>query len=91
MLLLGVDGLSVALIWLCNAIICICLLDAWEADEPIGIAILVAQSMILGLFMASWDLLGFYVLFEVILLPAALLIGMHGSTKTRLSATFQFV
>ena len=89
---LGVDGISVLLIFLTALLGWICVVASWEAIDTkvkeFMISLLVMQSLMLGVFSAM-DLFLFYVFWEAMLIPMYLIIGVWGG-KERVYAAFKF-
>ncbi len=89
---LGVDGISVLFIFLTALLGWVCVLASWQAIttkiKEFMISLLVMQSLMLGVFSAL-DLFLFYVLWEAMLIPMYLIIGVWGG-KNRVYAAFKF-
>ena len=89
---LGIDGIALVLIVLTTLIMSISILWSWDKvqDKPreYFIAMLILETGMLGVFMAL-DLFVFYIFWEVMLIPMALLIGIWGSTN-RVYAAIKF-
>jgi NADH-quinone oxidoreductase subunit M len=89
---LGVDGIAVVLIGLTTLLSVLAILWSWGtiSDRPreYYIALLLLETGMLGVFM-SLDLFVFYIFWEVMLIPMALLIGVWGSTN-RVYAAIKF-
>jgi proton-translocating NADH-quinone oxidoreductase chain M len=90
----GIDGLSLWMILLTTALFPICILCSWQSQwrcsQEFMILLLLLESMLL----ATWtilDLLTFYVLYESILIPMFLLIGLGGSRNRKIRAAYQLV
>jgi NADH-quinone oxidoreductase subunit M len=90
---LGVDGLGLAMVALTALTMPLAVLCSWKAVETrvrgFHLSLLALQSGMMGVFAAS-DLLLFYVFWEVMLVPMALLIGVWGGHR-RLYAAIKFV
>jgi NADH-quinone oxidoreductase subunit M len=90
---LGLDGLSLLLIWLTAFINVICILISWEAITvkvgPFHFFLLFLEGCLMGLFLAT-DLLLFYLFWEIQLIPMFFLIGVWGHAK-RIYAAIKFV
>ena len=90
---LGVDGIAMQLIVLTGIIMPTAVLCSWHTitDRPKGffLALLALQSGMMGVFAAA-DLFLFYVFWEVMLIPMALLIGVWGGPR-RIYASTKFV
>lgn len=89
---LGVDGISVLLIALTTIITTLSIFWSWDTirlrEREYYIAILLLETGMLGVFMAL-DLFIFYIFWEVMLIPMALLIGIWGSSN-RVYAAIKF-
>jgi len=89
---LGVDGISLPLVWLATLLVFIAVLaSANIKDKPKGyyLLILLLEAAMLGVFMArDWSL--FYVFWELTLLPLFFLIDRYGG-KNRSRAALNFV
>jgi NADH-quinone oxidoreductase subunit M len=89
---LGVDGISVPLIILTTLLVVISIIASWEAiqhrvREYMIVMLLLATGMI-GVFV-SLNLFLFYIFWEVVLIPMALMIGIWGSAN-RIYAAVKF-
>ncbi|MFS8113062.1 NADH-quinone oxidoreductase subunit M [Rhizobium jaguaris] len=89
---LGVDGISVLFVFLTALLSWICVLASWVAiDRKVKefmISLLVMQALMLGVFCAL-DLFLFYVVWEAMLIPMYLIIGVWGG-EGRFYAAFKF-
>jgi NADH-quinone oxidoreductase subunit M len=89
---MGVDGLAVLLIGLTTLLSTISILWSWNTIHTkvreYYIAILLLETGMLGVFMAL-DLFIFYIFWELMLIPMALLIGVWGSSN-RVYAAIKF-
>src|SRR5690606_8845190 len=89
---LGVDGIAVVLIGLTTLLTLIAVIWSWDVinDRPreYYIALLLLETGMLGVFMAL-DLFIFYIFWELMLIPMALLIGVWGS-QNRVYAAIKF-
>lgn len=89
---LGVDGIAVVLIALTTLLTAIAIIWSWDTvnkrTREYYIAILLLETGMLGVFMAL-DLFIFYIFWEVMLIPMALLIGVWGSAN-RVYAAIKF-
>jgi NADH-quinone oxidoreductase subunit M len=88
-LLLGLDGVSVALIVLTTLLTVSCVLISWESirDRAAGFyaCLLLLEAGLLGVF-SSFDLVMFYVFFEFTLVPLFFMIGIWGGPQRRYAA-----
>jgi NADH-quinone oxidoreductase subunit M len=89
---MGVDGLAVLLIGLTTLLSVISIVWSWDTinnrTREYYIAMLLLETGMLGVFMAL-DLFIFYIFWELMLIPMALLIGVWGSTN-RVYAAIKF-
>ncbi|MCC6703673.1 MAG: NADH-quinone oxidoreductase subunit M [Thermomicrobiales bacterium] len=89
---LGIDGMALLLIALTTVISTIAIVWSWDTVQSrpreYFIALLVLETGMLGVFMAL-DLFVFYIFWEVMLIPMALLIGVWGSAN-RVYAAIKF-
>jgi NADH-quinone oxidoreductase subunit M len=89
----GVDGLSVLLVVLSAFLTPLAMLASWrsvrEKQKEFYIALLLVESATIGVFVAL-DLVLFYVFWELMLIPMALLIGVWGGER-RVYASIKFV
>ena len=89
---LGIDGMALLLIALTTLISTIAIVWSWDTvpqrPREYFIALLVLETGMLGVFMAL-DLFVFYIFWEVMLIPMALLIGVWGSAN-RVYAAIKF-
>jgi NADH-quinone oxidoreductase subunit M len=89
---MGVDGIAVLLIALTTLLSLIAIWWSWDTirdrTREYYIAMLLLETGMLGVFMAL-DLFVFYIFWEVMLIPMALLIGIWGSTN-RVYAAVKF-
>lgn len=89
---MGVDGMAVLLIALTTLLSVIAIIWSWNTitfrAREYYIALLLLQTGMLGVFMAL-DLFVFYIFWEIMLIPMALLIGVWGSSN-RVYAAIKF-
>jgi NADH-quinone oxidoreductase subunit M len=90
---LGLSGISLALVALTAVATPVVLGAMWREADQSGRSVrlyyalvLVMQAMLTGAFLAT-DVLLFYVLFEAMLIPMYLLIGMYGGEHRQYAAT----
>lgn len=79
-LLLGIDGLSVVMIVLSNLVVFIAAISSNHIKKSIGMyyaLFMFMQAGLLGVFM-SIDLFGFFVFWELVLIPMFFIIGKYG-------------
>jgi NADH-quinone oxidoreductase subunit M len=89
---LAVDGISVALILMTTFVGILVIVGAWKViqDKPhqYMAAMLALEGLLIGVFCAT-DALLFYALFEAVLIPMFILIGIWGGPR-RVYATLKF-
>jgi len=89
---LGVDGIAVLLIVLTTLLSLVSIVWSWDTvrarQREYFIAILLLETGMIGVFMAL-DLFVFYIFWELMLIPMALLIGIWGSSN-RVYAAIKF-
>ncbi|MGE4542843.1 MAG: NuoM family protein [Pedobacter sp.] len=90
-LTLGLDGLSLLLVWLTVILLAVAVGLSWSRYRQSGFyaLLLTSCSGILGVFLAQ-DLLLFYVCWEIMLLPLILCIALWGGAK-RVEAAFKLL
>lgn len=92
-IIIGIDGISLWLIWLTNLLQPIIILNSWKS-----IKIMIKPFLYSIFFINFWsilvfivlDLLLFFISFEAVLIPMFYLIGYFGSRNKKLSALYQF-
>ncbi|CEJ44003.1 NAD(P)H-quinone oxidoreductase chain 4 (EC 1.6.5.-) (NAD(P)H dehydrogenase I, chain 4) (NDH-1, chain 4) [Umezakia ovalisporum] len=85
----AVDGLSVPFVLLAGLVTTLAIFSAWQVDRRPGLfyfLMLVLYSAQVGVFVAK-DLLLFFIMWEVELIPVYLLISIWGGQKRRYAAT----
>jgi proton-translocating NADH-quinone oxidoreductase chain M len=94
----GLDGLSLWMVLRTTALFPICILCSWQLPaQSVGKHIRQVCTILLvreGMLLAVWtilDLLAFYVLYESVLIPMFLLIGLAGSRPRKIRAAYQLV
>jgi NADH-quinone oxidoreductase subunit M len=90
---LGVDGISLFFLLLTTLLIPLCILISWNSIthnlKGYLIAFLMIEFFLIGVFCAL-DLLMFYILFESVLIPMFLMIGIWGSRERKVWAAYYF-
>lgn len=85
----GVDALSIYYVILTAILIPICFLASWENVQThlkaYWTALLIVETLLLTVFTVL-DLLLFYIFFEAALVPLFLIVGIWGSSSTRVRA-----
>ncbi len=87
----GVDGLSLPLIWLSALLTVLCLAYSWtveKATKGYFALFLLLETALVGVF-AALDFFLFYVFWEIVLLPMYFLIGFWGGPR-RIYAAIKF-
>ena len=94
----GLDGRSLWMVLLTTALFPICILCSWQLPaQSVGKHIRQVCTILLvleGMLLAVWtilDLLAFYILYESVLIPMFLLIGLAGSRQRKIRAAYQLV
>lgn len=89
---IGVDGISILLIMLTTLIMPLCVLASWSyiktRVQPFMICLMIMETAMLGVFVAL-DFVLFYVLWEAMLIPMYLLIGIWGGPR-KIYASIKF-
>lgn len=92
-LLISIDGLSLFFIGLSVILIPICIIMSWNAinhfKKEFLISLFTILILLIGVF-SVLDILAFYILFEAILIPMFLIIGVWGSREEKVKAAFYF-
>lgn len=92
-IMITVDGISLFFITLSILLIPICIIMSWNAVDNLKKEFLISLFIILilleGVF-TIMDIIGFYILFEAILIPMFLMIGIWGSREEKIKAAFYF-
>ena len=89
---LGVDSISLCMILLTAFLVPSCILLCWSYSvnrhvKTYLIAFLSLESILFGVF-CSLDLLVFYILFEAVLIPMFVIVGIFGSKQRRSRAAY---
>lgn len=83
---LGVDGISILLVMLTTFIMPLCVLGSWtyisKRVKEFMICLLIMETAMIGVFCAL-DFVLFYVLWEMMLIPMYLLIGVWGGPRKK--------
>lgn len=89
----GVDGISLMFIVLTALLVPICLLASWDSikfeEKSFNINMLILSILLFGVF-SVLDLIGFYILFEGVLIPMFLIIGIWGAREQKIRAAYYF-
>nr|ALO20635.1 NADH dehydrogenase subunit 4 [Ptychogena lactea] len=92
-LLVSIDGLSLFFIGLSIILIPICIIMSWNAinhfKKEFLLSLFIILILLIGVF-SVLDILAFYILFEAILIPMFLIIGVWGSREEKVKAAFYF-
>jgi NADH-quinone oxidoreductase subunit M len=90
---MGIDGIALSMIVLTALLMPLAIVASWDAikKRPKGfyLALLLLESGMMGVFSAA-DLILFYVFWEIMLFPMALMIGIWGGPR-RVYASVKFV
>jgi len=90
---LGIDGISMAFVLLTAFIMPICVLVSREYIK-MGVKqfywCLISIELLLFAVFTVLDVLGFYVVYEAILIPMVLIIGVWGARKEKITAAYYF-
>lgn len=92
-LLITIDGLSIFFISLSILLIPICIMMSWKTIDNFKKEFLISLFFILLLLIGVFtvmDIIVFYILFEAILIPMFLIIGVWGSREEKVKAAFYF-
>lgn len=87
------DGMSLVFIGLSILLIPICILISWSSIQILKKEFLICLFSVLILLIGVFtimDILGFYILFEGILIPMFLIIGVWGSREEKVKAAYYF-
>lgn len=89
---IGVDGISILLVMLTTLLMPLCILASWSyiktRVQAFMICLLIMETAMLGVFMAL-DFVLFYILWEAMLIPMYLLIGIWGGPR-KIYASIKF-
>lgn len=89
----AVDGISIFFIVLTALLTPICILISWNSIKFLVkefiLCLLLMEVLLMGVFTVL-DLVGFYILFEGILIPMFLIIGIWGSREEKIQASYYF-
>ena len=92
-MLFGIDGISLIFVLLTTLLIPICILTSWESVKKNHklylLSFLGLEILLLGVF-TILDIFGFYILFEGVLIPMFLIIGVYGSRVQKIEASYYF-
>src|SRR6056300_1020110 len=90
---LGIDGISLFFLLLTTFLIPLCILISWNSIgsnlKGYLISFLIIEYFLIGVFCVL-DVLMFYILFESILIPMFLVIGIWGSRERKMLASYYF-
>lgn len=89
----AVDGISIFFVLLITLLIPICVLISWKSIKILikefMLCLLIIEALLIGVF-SILDLIGFYVLFEGVLIPMFLIIGVWGTREEKIQASYYF-
>lgn len=85
----GIDGISYLFIYLTSLLVPLCLLFGWNNNSSLesSVSLLSIEFLLIFAFLV-WDVLFFYVFFELILVPFFVFIGVLGYRKRRIHAAY---
>lgn len=88
----AIDGLALYMILLTTFLTPICIILSWtlkikSQTRDYNITFLFLEAILLGVF-CSLDLLVFYLLFEAVLIPMYLIVGVFGSRERKVRASY---
>lgn len=86
------DGVSLVYIWLTTVIFFVVFISVWGNTKQVRSLLFLLnaiQLLLIGAFLAV-DMLIFYILFESILIPMFLIIGVWGSRSEKIKANYYF-
>ncbi len=90
---LAVDGISIFFLILTALLTSICILISWKSIrfliKEFLLCLFVIEFLLIGVF-SILDLIGFYILFEGILIPMFLIIGIWGTREEKIQASYYF-
>lgn len=91
---LGSDGISIFLFLLTALLMPICVLISFKSIKYLIkeflLCLLFIEVLLMGVFTVL-DFIGFYILFEGILIPMFLIIGVWGSREEKVQASYYFL
>lgn len=85
----GIDAVSFLFVYLTALLVPLCLLFGWNNNNSVesSISLLSIELLLLCAFLV-WDVLFFYIFFELILVPFFVFIGILGYRKRRIHAAY---
>lgn len=86
----ALDGLSLMFIWLSSLLTFICIIWTKNTMKNSFFSMFMLLNSILAVFFSTTNLLLFYIMFEISLVPLFFIIGIWGS-ETRFYASFKFI
>lgn len=85
----GIDGISFLFIYLTALLVPLCMIFGWKSYENVELSVcLVSIECMLLLAFMVWDVLFFYIFFELILVPFFAFIGILGYRRRRIHAAY---
>ncbi len=92
-IIFSLDGISIWFVGLSIILIPICIVISWKTikylEKEFFISLFLILFFLISVFLIL-DILGFYILFESILIPMFLIIGIWGSREEKVKAAFYF-
>lgn len=92
-LIFSIDGISLFFIWLSIILIPICIIVSLKSiktfKKEFNLLLFISIILLIGVFLIL-DILWFYILFESILIPVFIIIGIWGYREEKIKAAFYF-
>lgn len=89
----GLDGIGINYVLLTTILIPICLLVSWSSVKILTrqylMMMILIEAILLGVFTVM-DILGFYILYEAVLIPMFFIIGVYGAREQKITAAYYF-
>lgn len=88
----GIDGLSMIMIILTTLLMIVCIITGEKIRyrrKLFYVLLFITEIAVINLFVAN-DLFYFYIMFEAVLIPMFIIIGVWGSRTEKISAGYQF-
>lgn len=90
----GIDGVALVFVVLTTLLTPLCLVASWKViaegkANAFGAYFLILEAVVIAVFLTT-NLLWFYIMFEVVLIPMFLLIGVFGSRERKVRAGYMF-
>lgn len=89
--LIGIDSISLLLIWLINILLPIIILNLYPKElNKNQIILFILLSLFCTIVFLVLDLILFYIFYEILLIPMLYLIGYYGSRNRKIQAIYEF-